>query len=94
MSKQRVDGLMIEHLIYILFKLLDISLNCLWNSKRYCKDPLRALATMKITKKKQRNEENIGSQIKYLNVGDVVKQFVMWNFKSLDIIMLVLELIG
>ncbi len=53
MSKQRVDGLMIEHLIYILFKLLDISLNCLWNSKRYCKDPLHALATMKITKKKQ-----------------------------------------
>jgi hypothetical protein len=49
---------------------------------------------MKITKKKQRNEENIGSQIKEVNVGDVVKQFVMWNFKSLDIIMLVLELIG
>jgi hypothetical protein len=90
MSKQRVDGLMIEHLIYILFKLLDISLNCLWNSKRYCKDPLHARATMKET----RNEENIGSQIEEVNVGDVVKQFVMWNFKSLDIIMLVLELIG
>jgi hypothetical protein len=68
MSKQRVDGLMIEHLIYNLFKILDLPLNCLWNSKRYCKDPLDALATMKNTQKKQGNEENIVSQSKEVNV--------------------------
>ncbi len=68
MSKQRVDRLMTEHLIYNLFEILYITLNCLWNSKRYCKDPLDALATMKITQKKQEMRKNIGSQCKDVNV--------------------------
>ncbi len=83
---------MTEHLIYNLFKILDIPLNCLWNSKRYCKDPLDALATMKITQKKQEMRKIYGLNVKTSMFGDVIKQFVIWNLKSLDITMSFLEL--
>jgi hypothetical protein len=52
-------------------------LNCLWNSKRYCKDPLDALATMKITKKKQEMRKIQGLEVKRSMFGDVLKQFVI-----------------
>jgi hypothetical protein len=87
-----VDKPMIEHLVYHKAWIFWTFFHCLWSSKRYITHPLGTPIGENCSRRII-NEENMRSQNKMAQclLMGVLKQFVIWSWKSLNIISLSLE---